>query len=181
MSIIESTQEKIVELERALEQFSLIKDTLPLDVRFTTQRLIDNQLNELKYRLEKLTFLRSDKKCTVCDHWIRENEDPIHLFYQYNNSVEPANVTVCPSCIGAMKKVMTTNEAEKLWGLIPGTIKQDRRLGNLQEFEEVGLVYHTGRYIKIHEIVMRSYYEPKIQERQRKEKRKIKDSQKSSK
>ena len=80
-----------------------------------------------------------------------------------------------------MKKVMTTNEAEKLWGLIPGTIKQDRRLGNLQEFEEVGLVYHTGRYIKIHEIVMRSYYEPKIQERQRKEKRKIKDSQKSSK
>lgn len=168
MSIIESMQEKIVELERAAEQFALIKDTLPFDVRFTTQGLIDNQLKELRYRLEKLTFLRSDKKCTVCDNWIREGEEPVHLFYQYNNSVDPTNITLCPSCIGAMKKVMTTNEAEKLWGLLPGTIKQDRRLGNLQAFEEVGLVYHTGRYIKIHEIVMKNYYEPKIQERQKK-------------
>lgn len=177
MSIIESMQEKIVELERAAEQFALIKDTLPFDVRFTTQGLIDNQLKELRYRLEKLTFLRSDKKCTVCDNWIREGEEPVHLFYQYNNSVDPTNITLCPSCIGAMKKVMTTNEAEKLWGLLPGTIKQDRRLGNLQAFEEVGLVYHTGRYIKIHEIVMKNYYEPKIQERQKKEERRIKDNQ----
>ncbi|MGC6586170.1 hypothetical protein ACPV3A_14530 [Paenibacillus sp. Dod16] len=182
MSIIENTQEKIIELERAAEQFALIKDTLPFEVRFTTQGLIDNQLKELKYRLEKLTFLRSDKKCTICDHWIRNEEEPVHLFYQYNTFEDPSNITVCPSCIGAMKKVMTTNEAETLWGLLPGTIKQDRRLGNLQEFEEVGLVYHTGRYIKIHEIVMKSYYEPKLQERQNKEQnRKIKRKRNSAK
>ncbi|MBD7970251.1 hypothetical protein [Paenibacillus gallinarum] len=171
MSIIESTKEKIVELERAADQFALIKDTLPFEVRFTTQGLIDNQLKDLRYRLEKLTSLRSNKSCTVCDNWIKEDQEPVQLFYQYNNTADPANITVCPSCIGSMKKVMFTNEAEKLWGLQPGTIKQDRRLGNLQAFEEIGLVYHTGRYIKIHELVMKNYYEPRIKEREKKAKK----------
>lgn len=76
--------------------------------------------------------------------------------------------------MSAIDKVMVTNEAEPKWGLRPGTIKQDRHLGKLKVFEEMGLIKSTGRYIQIHEIDMRAYYEPKLLERGRKSKKRTK-------
>ncbi|PYY25656.1 hypothetical protein PIL02S_06458 [Paenibacillus illinoisensis] len=45
--------------------------------------------------------------------------------------------------MSAIDKVMVTNEAEPKWGLRPGTIKQDRHLGKLKVFEEMGLIKST--------------------------------------
>lgn len=178
MSIVEDMRKKITEMESTIEEYKTISEMLPSEINYVVQSLLNHELNDLKFRLERFTFLKSEKQCSQCNNWIKENEDPTVLNYQYK-ATKPVHMTLCMNCTSAMDKVMVTNEAEPKWGLRLGTIKQDRQLGKLKEFEELGLVKLSGRYIKIHEIVMKAYYEPKIKEKElRESKRKSKSIRK---
>ena len=168
MSIVEDMRKKITEMESTIEEYKTISEKLPSEINYVVQSLLNHELNDLKFRLERFTFLKSEKQCSQCNNWIKENEDPTVVNYQYK-ATKPVHMTLCMNCTSAMDKVMVTNEAEPKWGLRLGTIKQDRQLGKLKEFEELGLVKLSGRYIKIHEIVMKAYYEPKIQEKELRE------------
>lgn len=180
MSIVEDMRKKVNDLEGTIEDYKKISENLPSEINYIVQSLLNHQLNDLRFRLERFTFLKTEKQCTECNNWIKESEEPLQLNYQYNRT-PPIHMTLCTNCMSAMDKVMVTNEAEPKWGLRPGTIKQDRHLGKLKVFEEMGLIKSTGRYIKIHEIVMRAYYEPKLLERSRKSKKRAnKDVQETS-
>ncbi|SEB27646.1 hypothetical protein [Paenibacillus sp. 276b] len=168
MSILDDMRKKITEMESTIEEYKVISSKLPTEINYVVQSLLNHELNDLRFRLERFTFLKSEKQCTQCNNWIKENEDPTILNFQYKTT-KPVHMTLCNNCMSSMDKVMVTNEAEPKWGLRVGTIKQDRQLGKLKEFEDLGLVKLSGRYIKIHEIVMKTYYEPKLREKQLKE------------
>lgn len=165
MSIVEDMRKKITEMESTIEEYKVISSKLPTEINYVVQSLLNHELNDLRFRLERFTFLKSEKQCTQCNNWIKENEDPTVLNFQYK-ATKPVHMTLCNNCMSSMDKVMVTNEAEPKWGLRLGTIKQDRQLGKLKEFEDLGLVKLSGRYIKIHEIVMKTYYEPKLREKE---------------
>lgn len=173
MAIVDDMRKKIEELEANIAVYEDISSNLPSDINYIVQSLLNHQLNDLRFRLERFTFLKSEKQCSQCQNWIKEHEEPVLLNYQYNK-MKPLHMTLCTNCMSAMDKVMVTNEAESKWGLRPGTIKQDRHLGKLREFEDMGLIVNSGRYIKVHELVMRAYYEPKQLEKAAKKDRKTK-------
>lgn len=74
------------DLEGTIEDYKKISENLPSEINYIVLNLLNYQLNDLRFRLERFTFLKTEKQCTECNNWIKEGEKPVQLNYQYNRS-----------------------------------------------------------------------------------------------
>jgi hypothetical protein len=149
MDIIRDLKKKIADIEELKDKLDQIEiDNMELEMfkKFTIDRL----LADYSKKLELMTYTKFPHRCDLCQRWIEET-DP-----------EMKSIMMCQTCIDNLPKTMTTNQCEPMWGLHVGKIKQDIDNDLLDEYINVGLIWKSGRYWLVHELVMQKHYERKL-------------------
>lgn len=143
MSITDMYREKLEEQKEKREKVAALSREVP-DCEYIV-RVMDAEIRDTETRISKLTSISESIQCLLCNKWVsvEDSEEMV----KFNDK------DVCPGCLKALTGVKTTQEAEELWGLAVGTIKQDCRRGKLDEFIEVGFIRKSGKYWLVHDIV----------------------------
>lgn len=149
MDIIGDIKKHIAELKQikeALDQIPSEQSELEIFKKYTIERV----LVDYEKKLEMMTYKKLTLKCILCEHWV-EDTDRVHK-----------DLVICSTCQTNLPKTKTTNEIEPLWGLHVGKIKQDIDNHLLDKFINAGLIWKSGRYWLVHELVMQKHYESKL-------------------
>lgn len=151
MGIVDSYKQKLERAQKDRETLRDLSDDIE-DKQYLIM-LTEGKIQDLEKRLERLTSLGADIQCDECQNWVnREDTDTMIIV---------DNLFLCSNCGNILNKVFMANEAESLWNLPPGTIKQDCRRGMLEQYIKKGLIRKSGKYWLIHELVGKLYYQKK--------------------
>ncbi|NHN35585.1 hypothetical protein [Paenibacillus agricola] len=149
MDIIGDVKRNITSLEKLKDALDQI-DSDNVDLEMFKKYTIERSIADYNQKLEKMTYKKFPHRCELCQQWIEELEP------------EQKSIMICQTCRVNLPKTMTTNEIEPLWGLHVGKIKQDIDNHLLDDFIDAGLIWKSGRYWLIHELVMQKHYERKL-------------------
>jgi hypothetical protein len=149
-NLIEEYKIILFDLKQRKESLILFKD-ISRSPSFLFQLSLDSQISDIENRILTLNNNKMIYRCNECQGWIRNER-------LYGMSMID-NYVICDCCKSLIKSVMTSNEAESLFNLKTGTIRQDCfNNSKLKLYEKGGFVWKSGLYRLLHRFVLEHYY-----------------------
>lgn len=149
MGLIDDMKRQIEDLQKEKEELTALSSSRTGGKNFRYfLALLDNQINDLTYRLNELSGPRSSKtKCDQCQRFVATHE-----------AIVIDSMCICNACSAGNRSMMISGEAEREWGLFEGKIRQDIHAKMLEPYIRLGLIVKSGRYYFVHKLVNEFHY-----------------------